>query len=430
VTADGTVVDGAWGTLVINRNGSYTYTPDATAASVGQTDSFQYTLLDASDGETETATLTITIGSPDVTAPPVAAADTDVALINYANVTSTVAPAEEFTFNTAAAVLGPRTGSGNDTFTVAAGTTADITISAVRGATLVNLFPTYTITVRNAAGTVVGTISQTALAGLLGGPSVTLRLEDLPSGTYSYTVSSTNTVGTGYATSVRLGEEITFLNQFQVSSTVAAEGNLLANDTSGSDFATLRVRSGGAFVPIGDTPVTIAGTYGSLTVDVDGNYTYQPNSTLGYSTSDLVDSFTYQIVQPGGAVATSTLNVTLDVPGDGRLPTVATLAEPVLLDEAALARLAEDPSAAPADGATLDPDQVFSLFQGQGELEAVLARYLEAQEAEQGLAPALAKSDADQPVTVDAAADPVDPLAYLALPEDPERQGTASHPVL
>ena len=63
------VTDVANGTLVLNTNGTFTYTPDA---NFNGTDSFVYTLEDGNGG-TDTATVTLTINA--VNDAPVAAAD-------------------------------------------------------------------------------------------------------------------------------------------------------------------------------------------------------------------------------------------------------------------------------------------------------------------------------------------------------------------
>ena len=379
VTADGTVVDGAWGTLVINRDGSYSYTPDANAAAIGQTDSFTYTLTDATDGELASATLAVTIGSPDISGAPIAIDDSAIAHVTYTNVVTTVPPVTEFTFNTPGTLLVARTGSGADSFTVAPNSTSDVTITATRSGSLA-LLPSYTITVRDEAGTVVGTTTRTAVAGLPLGAGISYTLEDLPTGTYTYTVSSTNLTGTAYATTVQLGETITHLDQFSLSGSTDAFGNLLDNDTANSTFAEIRINTGTAFAEVADTPITVAGRYGTLTVNEVGDYTYHPNSTLGYSAVDLVDNFTYQLVQPNGTLATATLHVTVDVPADGVATAQVFAAEPALLLDDGVIGLASVHVAAevaPAEPAAMTTAlNTYDLFEGQGDLPDVLGRYL------------------------------------------------------
>ncbi|MDF2495453.1 BapA/Bap/LapF family large adhesin, partial [Sphingomonas sp.] len=422
VAADGTRVDGAFGTLIINRDGSYSYTPTAAASAIGQTERIVYTLLDPSDGETESATLSIAITSADIPAAPVATNDTDTATVTYRNVETTVPSALEFSFNTPLGlVIAPATRSGSDSFTVGANTVSDVTITAVRTG-LLSVLPTYTITVTDAAtNAVVRTVSQTAVAGLPLGLGVTTTLNDLPAGTYNYTVSTTNVLGTAYNTSVYVGQTITYLNDFVVATTGTAEGSLLANDAAGTAFVTLRVDGGGGFVEVSDGGAQIAGRFGTLTIDEAGNYVYQPSSSLAYSASDLVDSFTYQIVQPNGAVATATLSVTIDVPGDG-LSAQGAPVEAIVLDafdlgdnDAVLAGAGEE-----ADFSDL------VLLEDPGEIEAVLADYLRGTDPE--AADTLVAEPAAAPLgTLDPAFGSGDPMAYLVLAEDLERNRPQEH---
>ena len=473
VTADGTVVNGAFGRLIIDLDGSYSYTPSASAAAIGKTDMFQYTLIDRSDGETETATLSITISSDDITAAPIANDDSATAGAQYRNVVETVPTSQEFAFNTP--ILSTR--SGNDSFSIAANSEADITITVIRGGTIA-LLPTYTITVRDGAGQVVDSYTGTTVAGLPLGSGITHTFEDLPSGNYTYTVSSTNLLGTAYSSTVYISQAITHLDQFEVADVTGTQGDLLANDVTGTDFPVVKVGTGSGFVEVGDTPVTVQGSYGALTVTETGDYSYTPRGTIPYSTVDLVDSFTYQIVQPNGVTSTAALNVTIDV---GTGVTGATiLAEPssLMMDEAvltsdesmvlpgaspeaelsieddAMARLSSadlimaatepetgaiDPGDQPAlsdpdAAASLPPDDIlgelaYEMFEGQGQLEDVLTAYLDRQPMPEqvGLA---APADEGSPhsdvlTSIDV---PQDPLAYLAPPEDLDKHTINSTP--
>jgi VCBS repeat-containing protein len=434
VTADHTIVHGAWGTLNINLDGSYTYTPDASAAAIGKTDTFTYTLIDGSDGELEHATLSIAIGSPDVTAAPVAANDAGVVAATFDHVVTTIPAALDASFTTPTAIVltGAKIGSVSDSFTVGPNSTADVTLSAIRQGGL-SVLPSYTITVTDAHGTVVGTLTQTAVAGLPLGSGVSLTLDDLPSGTYHYTVSSTNVLGTGYGTSIYVGETVTHLDQYTLSSAGTVEGHLLANDTTGSAFATLQMQSGGGFVAVGDTPLSITGAHGTLTVDAAGDYSYHPSASLGYSASDPVDSFIYQIVQPNGEVATARLDVTIDI-NNGQssfsssmaVLSVDSLASGHGLAETVpLSMLSGEPATTGATDAGAPPHPSFSLSESDGSVTELLGRFLNDQHSIVAPdTPAPAPSDH---ATVDLAPAPVpdDPLSYLAPSNDSEHERLA-----
>ncbi|MGP7796930.1 BapA/Bap/LapF family large adhesin [Sphingomonas sp. CLY1604] len=433
VAAGGTVIDGAWGTLTINPDGSYSYTPDATPTGIGQTDSFTYTLLDPTDGETESATLSIAIGSPDITGVPVAVADQAVAAVTYANVETSVPVAPAFTFGSQpGGLLLPSTGAGSGSFTVAPDATADLTITAVRQPNLsLSLLPSYTLTVRDAGGATVFTETRASLAGLPIGTGVSFTLDDLPSGTYSYTVSSRAALGT-FGTTVSLGSTTTFLDAYTLATRETAEGNLFANDTAHTPFAILRVDSGSGFAEVGDTPVTLTGRYGTLTVDEAGGYVYQPIAALGYSATDLTDSFTYQLAQPGGSFATATLTVTIDVPADGSAaaPLVTTQVFAVEADVIPLDALTAHVGVAAADApvATATGLATYDLFEGRGELEDVLSHYLATQPQDGGTTTA---ESAHAAVMIDAPLPPVvDPLDYLVtLPDQDHIGNTVNHGV-
>ena len=60
VTAAGLTIEGAYGTLMIQSNGSYTYTPTQNSAHIGLQDEFVYRVQQA-DGDVDHATLTVTI---------------------------------------------------------------------------------------------------------------------------------------------------------------------------------------------------------------------------------------------------------------------------------------------------------------------------------------------------------------------------------
>jgi VCBS repeat-containing protein len=412
ITADGTVVNGLYGRLVIDRDGDYTYTPNASAAVIGHTDVFTYTLFEPNGSDTSQATLSIAIGSDDITGAPVALNDVSEAAVQYANVVQNVAQTQEFTFNTAGTLLAPVTGRGSDSFSVAANSEADITITVIRNG-LLSVLPSYTITVFNAAGTVVATHTETAVAGLLQGTGIVHTFADMPTGNYTYSVSSTNILGTGYGSTVYIAESITHFDQFTVTGVTGSSGELLANDNTGTAFATVRVGTSSGFVEVGDTPLTVVGAHGTLIVNETGGYTYTPSSTLAHSTVDLVDSFTYQIVQPNGTLATARLDVTIDV-GSGTSSAMLMMA-----DGSEMTAAVHDDGAV---AAAVTSDDVlgqlaYDMFEGQGALEHVLANYLDT--PGDNAAPLDLASTPVVDVQTDlSTTTPDDPLAYLSHSDD------------
>ena len=429
VSAGGSIVAGQWGSLSINPDGSYTYTPNADAGAVGRTDVFTYTLIDPSDGELASATLSISIGSPDITGAPIAVADQVVADVTFQNVVTVSPPTQAFSFSATT------TGSGGSNFTVAPDATTDVTIIANRLPGLgISVLPQYTVTIRDGSGAAVRTASALAAAdGLLGG-TVTFTFDDLPTGNYSYSVSSAAVSLGSFTTSVSFGSTTTFLNDFTLASRETVTGNLLDNDSANTAFAAIRVNAGAGFADIGDTPVTLTGQHGTLTIDETGGYSYQPSASLGFSAVDLFDTFTYQLVQPNGVLASATLTVTIDVPGDGPAPaaTVEPAVQQLSLDadviplDALALHAGESVAVTPPDAAI--SRAAYDLFEGKGELEDVLSHYLAVQQEETPLG----IPETVHPAMVESAAMPaiVDPFDYIATMPDQDHNGTASNHVV
>ena len=436
VGGDDTVVVGQWGRLVIDRDGSYTYTPNASAGAIGQTDRFTYTLLDASDGETESATLAVRIGSPDVFGAPLAVNDSAVATASFANQVTTIPAAIDSSFTTPGAVLGTQTGRVADSFTVEPNATATVTLSAVV-APGVSLLPSYTISVTNAAGVEVGRAQGVALTGLLGS-GVTLTMTGLPSGTYSYTVTSPNSLGLGYGTNVYVAETVTHLDRYVLTGATPVQGELLGNDVLGSSFLGVKILSGGSYVEVGETPLTITGAHGTLTIDETGHYTYQPSATLGYAAVDPVDSFSYQLVQPDGQVSTARLDVAVDI-NNGAAPVLPIVSAGFMVlapeqDVVSLSLTAAHPAdtAATTDHHLAQATLAFDYMEGQGSVEDVLGRYLDAQGATDTTGHEASTVTVAADVTTDTSTTPPvdDPLAYLAVsPTHEDERLTALHSV-
>jgi T1SS-143 domain-containing protein len=112
-----------------------------------------------------------------------------------------------------------------------------------------------------------------------------------------------------------------------------------AVDSEGVDGAALMVWDGGAFIDPTVSGTTIVGSYGSLTIESDGSYSYTPNADI--SNLGEQDVFTYQLVDADGDTDDAQLVITI-----GGTPYV----EPVPLEGAAVTGTAEDDVILGTDG--------------------------------------------------------------------------------
>ncbi|MQG93681.1 BapA/Bap/LapF family large adhesin [Pseudomonas sp. MN1F] len=321
----GTTVQGQYGTLVIHADGSYTYTPNGSPASVGKVDVFSYELVHP-NGLTSTANLYVRIDSPQATetwnnsnlgAPATvvdAVNDVDSSHITLGN-----------RVDSSSATLGslnlPLIGSRSATYTttVAADTTANLQV-VVNSTNLLSLLNGTTIQLlklNTSTGQydVVQTVSGSSLISLLGG-GAGYTFQNQGAGTYHIVVSAG---GIGLASSITtsLNTTTTHLTEFVVSSATVASGNLITDpagtDNLGSALTVLSVlTAAGTYTIPGYNGVSVAGTYGTLLVHADGSYTYTLNSGLTSAVIGQHDTFTYELTHPNGTTDTATLTVNLD----------------------------------------------------------------------------------------------------------------------
>ncbi|MBX7448721.1 tandem-95 repeat protein [Mycolicibacterium sp. 3033] len=339
-TLTATVVTGpSHGTLTLNSNGSFTYTP---TANYNGTDVFTYK---ANDGTVNSNTAIVTITITPVNDAPVANNDTyttneDTAL--NGNVISNDTDVDGNTL-TATVVTGPTHGTltlngngsftytptanynGADTFTYTAsdgtatsGTaTVSITVIAVNDAP-VAVNDSYTtnedtaLTV-SAAGVLANDTDvdgNTLTATVVTGPSHgTLTLNGNGSFTYTPTANYngadtftyTASDGTASSNTATVTVTVTAVNDAPVATSdtystnqdVALNGNVLSNDTD-VDGNTL-------------TATVVTGpTHGTLTLNSNGSFTYTP--TASYNGTD---SFTYTASDGIATSATTTVSITV-----------------------------------------------------------------------------------------------------------------------
>ncbi|MEX4007611.1 BapA/Bap/LapF family large adhesin [Neoaquamicrobium sediminum] len=332
ILAGGTTIIGTYGTLVIDQDGSYTYTPNEDAAAIGQVDQFQYTLFDPDTGNTATATLYAQIGSDSVAltfdpANPDQPATLDFSTTDDAGGASVVwanVSDDAFFDDSGAASLGALGGSTSytsdsfvitDQMDVSGSIDVSVVLAALSSGTL--------FLEQETSPGVWETVASDPYSMLVGAVGTVASLDlgalALDEGTYRVRVTLTSTlVSTGV--SVTTDVDVTYLDQFEIETSTGDNGNLLDNDVPGSDFTTVQIFDAdlGSFVEIpSGSPITVQGTYGTLTVDAGGNYTYTPDPASAYFDTPQLDSFTYQLVHPTGAVVTGSVDVTVTPSGAG-----------------------------------------------------------------------------------------------------------------
>ena len=294
----------SYGTVTINGDGTYGYTLNNADAAVqglgvGETldDVITYTADDGYGGVTQ-GTLTITItGTNDV---PVAAADAN-------NVTEDSGT--------------PATGNvlSNDTD---ADTTDVLTVSAVDGSAG-NLGTAYagnygSITL-NADGTYSYTLNDALPAVQALGVGETLtddfsyEVSDGQGGTDTQTLTVTINGANDAPVAVADADAVT------EDSGTPATGNVLSNDTDvdTNDVLSVSAVDGSA----GNVGSAHAGTYGSVTLNSDGTYSYSLDNgnaavqALGVGET-LTDDFSYEVSDGHGGTDTATLSITVNGAND------------------------------------------------------------------------------------------------------------------
>lgn len=327
ISADGTTLTGSGevGATVTVRSASGTVLQTAVVQPDG---TFSVTLSPAQDnGQVLTVTLTdprnntsgnVNITAPDIdaNAPVIASDNLATATVNLAPVTATTTYTDSFTTLLSGF-------SKTYTWTVAAGTTVDPTLTLTTNSVLALLNnSTFTLQVKDATGAWV-TIATGNTQGLLDLIVLPLGLQvdigKLQAGDYRLTVASG---GIGLVTQVTtsLDIEATSLTQFTGTGS-ATSGNVITDtgtdgtvDSRGPDSgAVLQVLKNGSYVTAASgAGTTVQGQYGTLVIHADGSYTYTPNGSP--SSVGKVDVFSYQLVHPNGLSDSANLYVRIDSP--------------------------------------------------------------------------------------------------------------------
>ncbi|MGO3870247.1 MAG: BapA/Bap/LapF family large adhesin [Alcaligenes sp.] len=314
VGANGTTTfEGEYGTLTIGADGEFTYTPNNTDGSgIGQVETFEYTIK-AADGSSSTATIHVRIDSdgqgliwPEDPSLP---AQVDL-VANDDNGTASI----DSTYKTEAGPVGHKqAGIGatlnpfattkadaQDTFVVGANRTYSVKVTAEasdRGSVK--------LTVYGPDGSIVHTETQSPL---LGSPKVSFDLSDLPEGSYTVKAEYTRS-GAGGSGSLKLDYSgtTTYLDEYVSNGTHNATGNVLADDHLASTYTKFLIKDAhGNFVEVSNG-TTVEGQHGTLTINTNGSYSYQPKPGLEETGNE--DVFEYRLEHPNGTTADATLTV-------------------------------------------------------------------------------------------------------------------------
>ncbi|SEJ27034.1 VCBS domain-containing protein [Achromobacter sp. NFACC18-2] len=331
--AAGTTVQGRFGTLRIDSDGSYVYTVDNTLAAVQAlrlptdilVEHFTFRLSDAA-GLNSDGLLTVTIRGADDA--PVARDDTGSAV--EAGGTDNQTPGSPAIGNV---LSNDRDVDARDQSAVSAVQNSQAQAGVVGGAAA-GLYGTLYL---QADGSYRYEVDDTlaAVQQLRAGQSLqetyTYTVRDLAGLTHTATL--TITIAGSYDAPVADDDTDTAVPATSISPAVDAQGNVLANDgdvDAGDTKAVIGIRAGAGthgFTSVtGTAPLRVDGMYGWLEISADGSYTYHADETneavaaLAVGES-LLEVFTYRAVDGGGLTDQAELRITIQGVND---PPVAT----------------------------------------------------------------------------------------------------------
>ena len=355
VTSSGTTIAGAWGSLTIHSDGSYTYQPYGGVNSVGQSEVFTYTITD-SLGHTASTTLTIDIDSP------ASLAVNDVVALNVATALATVnVPAID--------TAGLNTSGKSTTGGVSASKSINFSVGADREMDTLSVNVNYT-----ASGSVVNTVridSTVSIYHVLGDGSKVLVWQGVPTENLTTiigaTASATDTLTlTGVALSegnyemvlaskatATLDSFLTPAPNYTVGASITGttfdtathytvagtnvSGNIqngnnsggtedfhgvlyasytVAGHTSSGSAESWTFNSNGSITTsngsaVTGSSVTIYGDYGTLTMANNGSYTYSLKAGMDVSTITHKEVFAYTVNDSNGVSSAATLTIDL-----------------------------------------------------------------------------------------------------------------------
>ncbi|EGZ6665938.1 BapA prefix-like domain-containing protein [Salmonella enterica subsp. enterica serovar Panama] len=312
VGAGGVDIQGQYGTLHINQDGSYTYTLTNPTAGYGHKESFTYTITQNGVGSSA-AQLVINLGPAPVPG-SVIATDNNASLVFDTHVSYVNnGPSTQSGVTVLSVGLGNVLNANllDDMtnpiiFNVEEGATRTMTLQGtVGGVSLVSTFDLYVYRFNDAIQQYEQFRVQKGWINtlLLAGQSQPLTLT-LPGGEYLFVLNTASGISvlTGYT--LAISQDHTYAVD---SITANTTGNVLTNDVAPTD-ALLTEVNGVAIAATGTTEVN--GLYGSPIIDARGNYTYTLKNGVGADSIKTPDSFIYTVKAPNGDTDTASLNIT------------------------------------------------------------------------------------------------------------------------
>ena len=291
----GNLIAGTYGHLTLNADGSYSYAADNTAAidaapnGSHPVDSFTYTVSDGLGG-VSTTTVTFTVDrAPTVTADN----PSGEALENGSAISGNV--------------LTNDSDKDGDSLTVSA-------VNGVAGNVGNSLAGTYGHITINSDGTYSYLADNTAIDSAPTGSHLTDTFSYTANDGFGGTTTTNITVTVDRAPTVVADNPATDA----LESGAGLIGNVLSND-SDRDGDTLTVSAVNGLA--GNVGSSIAGSYGHITINSDGSYSYAADNTTAIDAaatgSHLTDTFTYTANDGLGGTTSTSITITLD-----RAPTV------------------------------------------------------------------------------------------------------------
>ncbi len=319
----GAEITGTYGKVIINQDGSYTYTLDNTngtvqALNVGDTltDTFTYSIVDT-DGSTSFAKLTITINGINEPFLDIIVPDNNGVILGHETVVENSSLTDKYFSINSSSDIAKITIAGTDIIyadLVDSGTTP-ISINSTEGVITITGFNEATKDVTysydpsgsnkdHSNGKVKDIISivVTDINNFTGNAPLVILITD----TQPLAVNDSNSITEDGASNT-------------VSSSVFIGAG---EDTTGSDNPIILtgVASGntGSYLNSNSTVGnTVSGNYGQVVINQDGSYTYTLDNTnptvQGLNNGDiLTETFTYSIVDSDGSTSFATLTITIN----------------------------------------------------------------------------------------------------------------------